>query len=111
MIYCRCGMLFMSDAAIDSAAVMSKWLSQHSAADPTGKASSWFTQLFPRAYDLALALPVVVPSTRFGLLENVLSHLEAGVSSKRDLVVGLARGLGFTLSPELRPDFVQQLLR
>lgn len=104
-------MLFMSDAAVDSSAVMSKWLSTHPKADPSGKATSWFTQMFPRAYDLALALPVVVPSTRFGLLENVLSHLEAGVSSKRELVVGLARGLGFTLSPEHRPDFVQQLMR
>lgn len=104
-------MLFMSDAAVDSAAVMTKWLSQHPSVDPSGKAASWFAQLFPRAYDLTLAQPVVVPSTKFGLLENVLSHLAAGVASKRDLVVGLARGLGYTLAPSHRADFVAQLLR
>lgn len=101
----------MSDAAVDSAAVMAKWLNQHPSADPSGKATSWFTLLFPKAHDLALSLPVVVLSTRFGLLENVLSHFEAGVGSKRDVVVGLARGLGYTLSPEHRQEFVQQLLR
>jgi hypothetical protein len=52
-----------------------------------------------------------VPSTKFGLLENVLSHLDAGVGSKRDLAVGLARGLAYTLSPEHRKDFVDQLVR
>lgn len=104
-------MLFLSDAAVDSAAVMAKWLTQHPTADASGKAASWFSQLFPRAYDMVLSQPAVVPSTKFGLLENVLSHLSAGVQSKRDLLVGLAQGLGYTLAPEHRADFITQLLR
>jgi hypothetical protein len=67
---------------------------------------------FPcRAHDLALSQPVVVPSTKFGLLENVLSHLATGMSTKRDLAVGLARGLAYALSPEHRKEFVDQLVR
>lgn len=104
-------MLFMSDAAVESAAVMAKWLTQHPSADASGKAASWFSQLFPRAYDMVLAQPAVVPSTKFGLLENVLSHLSTGVQSKKDLLVGLVRGLGYTLAPEHRTSFVTQLLR
>lgn len=64
-----------------------------------------------RAHDLALLQPVVVPSTKFGLLENVLSHLAAGIDSKRQLAVGLARGLAYTMGPEHRKDFIDQLLR
>jgi hypothetical protein len=41
-------MLFMSDAAVDPASVLAKWLTQHPAADPTGKAAAWFNQLFSR---------------------------------------------------------------
>lgn len=104
-------MLFMSDAAVDPSAVMSKWLSQHPAADPSGKLASWFAQVFPRACELATSYPMMVSTTKFGLLENVLSHLEVGVSYKRDLYAGLARGLGCTLGTELRQEFLQQLLR
>jgi hypothetical protein len=64
-----------------------------------------------RAHDLALSQPVVVPSTKFGLLENVLSHLASGMSAKRDLAVGMARGLAYTLSPEHRKEYLDQLVR
>lgn len=103
--------MYMSEAAIEPSAVLAKWLTQHPAADPAGSATKWFDQLFPAAYDLLSAQPAVVPSTRFGLLENVLSQLSAGIGSRKDVVLGLARGLGFMLGPELRQQFVSQLLR
>lgn len=103
--------MYMSQGAVDTRAVMTKWLQRHPTADPSGGASDWFDQLFPRAHDLLAAPPVVVPSTQFGLLENVLSQLAAGVSSKKDVVLGLARGLGFTLDPEHRKQFVSNLVR
>eukprot|EP00879_Flechtneria_rotunda_P030290 GHRR01032908.1.p1 GENE.GHRR01032908.1~~GHRR01032908.1.p1 ORF type:complete len:237 (+),score=75.19 GHRR01032908.1:354-1064(+) len=110
--HCRCGMLFMSDAAVNDVAVMLRWLKQGLAADPTGKAATWFSQLFPKAYDLAMSYPAVVPSTRFGLLDNVLSQLAVtGMDNKRDLAVALARGLGYTLKPEQRQEFVAQIVR
>jgi hypothetical protein len=103
--------MYMSQGAVDTRAVMTKWLQQHPTADPSGCARDWFDQLFPRAYDLLAAPPEFVPSTQFGLLENVLSQLAAGVSSKRDVILGLARGLGFTLDPEHRRQFVSHLAR
>lgn len=103
--------MYMSEAAIEPSAVLAKWLTQHPAADPAGSATMWFEQLFPATYDLLSAHPAVIPSTRFGLLENVLSQLSAGIGSRKDVVLGLARGLGFTLRPELRQQFVSQLLR
>lgn len=103
--------MYMSEAAIDPNAMVTKWLACHTTADPSGSAADWFSQLFPRAYDLLAAQPSAVPSTRFGLLDNVLSQLSLGISSKRDIFLGLARGLGFTLSPEHRQLFVSQLMR
>ena len=103
--------MYMSEAAIEPSAVLTKWLGRHPTVDPTGSAANWFAQLFPRAYELLAAQPVVVPSTRFGLLENVLSQLSFGISSKRDMVLGIARGLGFTLQPGDRQAFIAQLLR
>lgn len=103
--------MYMSEAAIEPSAVLAKWLAQHPAADFAGSAAKWFDQLFPAVYDILSAQPAVVPSTRFGLLENVLSQLSAGIGSRKDVVLGLARGLGFTLGPELRQQFVSQLLR
>jgi hypothetical protein len=104
-------MIFMSDAAVEHSTIMTCWLSKRPSADPTGKAAAWFNQLYPQAYDLVMAHPVVVPSTSFGLLENVLSQLESGIGSRRDLVVGLARGLGMAIGQPKRPGFMSQLMR
>lgn len=103
--------MYMSEAAIEPTAVLTKWLTQHPAADPSGSATKWFDQLFPKAYELLVSQPTVVPSTRFGLLENVLSQLSAGIGSRKDVLLGLARGLGFTLDPDHRQQYVSQLSR
>jgi hypothetical protein len=103
--------MYMSEAAIEPSAVLAKWLVQHPTADPSSSAADWFQQLFPKAYDLLSAQPAIAPSTRFGLLENVLSQLSAGIGSKKDVMLGLARGLGFTLDPEHRKQYVAQHAR
>lgn len=103
--------MFMSEAAIEPTAVLTKWLAHHPTADPSGSAVDWFKALFHRAYELLACQACAVPSTRFGLLHNVLSQLATGISSKRDLLLGLARGLGFTLDTEQRQQFVSQLAR
>jgi hypothetical protein len=117
--------MFMSEAAIEPAAILTRWLSQQqrraAVAGTSGANSSslaaWLEQLFPAAYELAVGQHAApVPSTRFGLLENVLSQLWSATtgtasSSKREWVLGLARGLGFALAPEQRQAFVAQLLR
>lgn len=116
--------MYLSEADIEPSAVLTKWLTQHPAVDPSGSSATWFNQLFPRAYEILLAagagpagsapVSVVLPSTRFGLLENALSQLvlaAGGVGSKKDMLLGLARGLGFTLAPEHRQQFVAQLAR
>jgi hypothetical protein len=103
--------MYMNEAAIEPSAVLTKWLTQHPTADPSGSATKWFDQLFPTAYDLLASQPAVVPCTRFGLLECVLSQLSAGISSRKDAMLGLAKGLGFTLEPAQRQQFVSQLFR
>lgn len=103
--------MYMNEAAIEPSAVLTKWLTQHPTADPSGSATKWFDQLFPTAYDLLALQPAIVPSTRFGLLESVLSQLSAGISSRKDVMLGLARGLGFTLEPTQRQQYVSQLFR
>ena len=102
--------MYMSEAAIKPRAVLEKWLVQYPAADPSGSAAAWFCQWWPKAHDLAAQL-TAVPTTHFGLLENVLSQMPAGIASKKDLMLGLARGLGFMLDPERRQQYLAQLSR
>lgn len=103
--------MYMSEADIEPSAVLAKWLAQQPTLDHSGSALTWLGQLLSRAHDALSTQPVVVPSTRFGLLENVLSQLTAGISGKRDVMLGVARGLGFTLQPEHRQQYIAQLAR
>lgn len=104
----RCGMIFLSDEAVDVDRMLKKWISNHQASDQT-QMETWCKEYLHRALDWALKAPRAVETTKVGLLDAALSHLAMGAGTKHEFAVALARGLGANMTPETRADFLSDL--
>ncbi|GFH23298.1 uncharacterized protein HaLaN_20892 [Haematococcus lacustris] len=107
----RCGMLFMSDEALDIDRLVARWLAGHKGDGEDAQLAGWLKDLFKKPFTWALAHPSMVDTTKVGTLDSALSHLALGVGSKHDFVCCLARGLSANMSPETRTDFLSDLAR
>ncbi|MEW5298927.1 MAG: hypothetical protein WDW36_001997 [Sanguina aurantia] len=109
----RCGMLFMSDEAMDIDRMVGKWMRAQAARTglDTGLLAGWFASYFGKAFAWVLAHPRAVETTKGGCLDAALSHLAMGASTKFEFVSALARGLGSNMTTEVRADFMTDLAR
>jgi hypothetical protein len=72
--------------------------------------------MLPRALDWAAARPRPLEPPTSGLLASVFSHLlgadgTGGLTSAREAVGALARGLGAHMAPGARAEFALELAR
>jgi len=108
----RCGMLFMSDEALEVKSLVDKWIVDHTDDNSRSQMQSWFKDYFFKAFEWGLSRPSAVETTKVGLLSSALSHLGAeDAGTKHDFVVALARGVGANMTPEVRADFYADLTR
>ncbi|KAG2426397.1 hypothetical protein HYH02_014824 [Chlamydomonas schloesseri] len=109
----RCGMLFMSDEAMEVERMLQRWLKVHASANGTdlGQMQSWMGDYFDKAFQWALSRPRVVETTKGGILDSALSHLKLGPGSKQEFMAGLCRGLGSNMNPEIRNQFYNDMAR
>ncbi|KAG2486208.1 hypothetical protein HYH03_015170 [Edaphochlamys debaryana] len=109
----RCGMLFMSDEAMEVERMIQRWLKMHMPPGVEGPnpMTPWFKDYFDKAFQWGLSHPRVVETTKGGILESALSHLKLNPGSKTEYMAGLCRGLGSNMSPELRQQFYTDMAR
>ncbi|KAG1663699.1 hypothetical protein FOA52_013267 [Chlamydomonas sp. UWO 241] len=106
----RCGMIFLSDEAVDVDRVLAKWIRSHVTSDAE-QMKTWCKDYLHKALEWALKAPRAVETTKVGLLDAALSHLAMGCGSRHDFACALARGLGANMRPETRNDFLSDLSR
>nr|ADI46936.1 DHC1bm [Volvox carteri f. nagariensis] len=108
----RCGMLFMSDEAMEVDRMIHRWLKVHSGGgEPASQMMSWFNDYFDKAFQWALSHPRVVETTKGGILDSALSHLKLAPSNKAEFLAGLCRGLGSNMNAEVRAQFYTDMSR
>nr|ADI46856.1 DHC1bf [Volvox carteri f. nagariensis] len=108
----RCGMLFMSDEAMDVDRMIQRWLKLHAGGDePAIQMMSWFNSYFDKAFQWAISHPRAVETTKGGILDSALSHLKLGPSNKAEFLAGLCRGLGSNMNVEVRAQFYTDMSR
>ena len=112
----RCGMIYISQDALDVRRDMAKWLADLAHTEPPmdpdhlSKLSQWCSTLLPKAYDLVSGYPPLVNTTPMGTLRNCLVHIRHA-TTEADFLRGLALGLGANLRVEHRTSFLQGLTR
>ncbi|CAG9464002.1 unnamed protein product [Pedinophyceae sp. YPF-701] len=114
----RCGMIFMSDDAIDISNDVTKWLAdleKDAQRREDGRAGpdvallrKWCDELLVRCMEVAVQYQPVVPTTTIGQLRNVLSHVEHA-TSRAEFARGLAHGLGSNVAKEDRARLTQHI--
>ncbi|KAK3283536.1 hypothetical protein CYMTET_8768 [Cymbomonas tetramitiformis] len=107
----RTGMIFLSDENIDVSIMLKSWLAKQPEAT-RGRLEGYINEFFYRAFEMALAKPAVVETTKAGVLYGGLSHL-SGLEEldKRSFCLALARGLGSNMDTETRGEFFSELAR
>ncbi|GFR50179.1 hypothetical protein Agub_g12346, partial [Astrephomene gubernaculifera] len=109
----RCGMLFMSDEAMEVDRMIQRWLKMHTGegGEASSQMASWFNDYFGKAFQWALSHPRAVETTKGGILDSALSHLKLGPGSKLEYMAGLCRGLGSNMNPDVRNQFYTDMAR
>nr|BBC28429.1 cytoplasmic dynein 1b heavy chain [Yamagishiella unicocca] len=108
----RCGMLFMSDEAMEVERMIQRWLKLNAGeGDTSAQMTTWFGDYFDKAFQWGLTHPRVVETTKGGILDSALSHLKLGPGSKVEFMAGLCRGLGSNMNPEVRSQFYTDMAR
>nr|BCL66104.1 cytoplasmic dynein 1b heavy chain [Volvox africanus] len=107
----RCGMLFMSDEAMEIDRMIQRWLKLHGGGESVSKMTPWFTDFFDKAFQWALSHPRAVETTKGGILDSALSHLKLGPVSQAEFLAGLCRGLGSNMNGDVRAQFYTDMAR
>ncbi|GLI62890.1 cytoplasmic dynein 1b heavy chain [Volvox africanus] len=108
----RCGMLFMSDEAMDIDRMIQRWLKLHAGGgDSSSQIMSWFNDFFDKAFQWALSHPRAVDTTKGGIFDSALSHLKQSPDNKAGFLAGLCRGLGSNMNSDVRQQFFIDMAR
>ncbi|KXZ45909.1 DHC7 protein [Gonium pectorale] len=107
----RCGMLFMSDEAMEVERMITRWLKLNASGENSQNMIQWMGDFFDKAFQWALSHPKAVETTKGGILESALSHLKLGPASKVEFMAGLCRGLGSNMNADVRNQFYTDMAR
>ena len=105
----RCGMIYMSEDNVDTDRILKSWIKRQASA-AQGKLESWTKEYFHKALEWTLARQSVVDTTKAGVLNNALSHLE-GADTRNAYAKGLAMGFGALMEEEAQREFVSRVSR
>ena len=105
----RCGMIYMSEDNVDTDRILKSWIKSQPGT-VQGNLETWTREYFHKALEWTLGRPIVVDTTKTGVLNNALSHLE-GADSRAAYARGLAMSFGALMEGEVQREFLSHVSR
>jgi len=105
----RCGMIYMSEDNVDTDRILKSWIKRQPGT-VQGNLETWTKAYFYKALEWTLSRPIVVDTTKTGVLNNALSHLE-GADNRAAYARGLAMGFGALMEGEVQQEFLSHVSR